>query len=97
MTGSKRSSTGLDERRRKLLFRSWHRGSRELDLIIGPFADAWIDRMSEAELGAFEELLQIPEPELYELVVAPELPVLEQENALLRRLRDFHSAASDPT
>src|SRR5712691_6778729 len=33
MTGTRRSSEGLDLRRRKLLFRSWHRGMREMDLI----------------------------------------------------------------
>ena len=30
-------------RRRKLKFRSWHRGMREMDLIIGRFADAFMD------------------------------------------------------
>ena len=43
MTGTTRSSDGLDPRRRKLLFRSWHRGMREMDLILGGFADAEID------------------------------------------------------
>ncbi len=38
MTGTARSSEGLDMRRRKLLFRSWHRGMREMDLIMGRFA-----------------------------------------------------------
>ena len=37
MTGTTRSSEGLDPRRRKLLFRSWHRGMREMDLILGSF------------------------------------------------------------
>jgi antitoxin CptB len=36
MTGTTRSSEGLDIRRRKLLFRSWHRGMREMDLIEVP-------------------------------------------------------------
>ena len=40
MTGTARSSEGLDPRRRKLLFRAWHRGMREMDLIMGGFADA---------------------------------------------------------
>ena len=39
MTGTTRSSEGLDLRRRKLLFRAWHRGMREMDLIMGRFAD----------------------------------------------------------
>ena len=97
MTGSGRSSTGLDPRRRRLLFRSWHRGSRELDLIIGPFADAWIDRMSEAELNEFEGLIEMPDPELYELVVTPDAAALVHESDLLRRLRAFHSGSRDPT
>src|SRR5258705_165842 len=40
MTGSTRSSSGLDDRRKRLLFRCWHRGTRERDLILGRFADA---------------------------------------------------------
>ncbi len=42
---TERSSEGLDERRRKLLFRAWRRGVREMDLIVGRFADAHIDRL----------------------------------------------------
>ncbi|MCC7346913.1 MAG: succinate dehydrogenase assembly factor 2, partial [Variibacter sp.] len=40
MSGSERSSSGLDERRRRLLFRAWHRGTKEMDFIMGRFADA---------------------------------------------------------
>ena len=97
MTGSRKSSDGLDTRRRKLLFRAWHRGSREMDLIIGPFADAWIDRMSEDELDGFERLIEMPDPDLYVLVVAVETPPAAEKNELLRRLRAFHSASRHPT
>ena len=40
MSGSRISSEGLDARRRRLLFRSWHRGIREMDLVLGRFAEA---------------------------------------------------------
>ena len=49
-TGMQRSSSDLDIRRRKALFRSWHRGTREMDLVLGRFADAEIDRLSDAEI-----------------------------------------------
>ena len=39
---TERSSEGLDVRRRKLLFRAWRRGVREMDLIVGRFADAYV-------------------------------------------------------
>jgi len=61
MTGTTRSSEGLDLRRRKLLFRSWHRGMREMDLIMGRFADASIGQLTQAELAQFEELLEVPD------------------------------------
>ena len=41
------SSDGLDPRRRRLLFRSWHRGIREMDLVLGRFADAQIATLSD--------------------------------------------------
>ena len=46
MGGTTRSSEGLDQRRRKVLFRSWHRGTREMDLIMGRFADATIEQLA---------------------------------------------------
>ena len=46
------SSEGLDPRRRRLLFRSWHRGIREMDIVYGRFADAQISMLSDAELDA---------------------------------------------
>ena len=64
MTGTKRSSEGLEPRRAKLLFRSWHRGMREMDLILGRFADAEIAALTEAELDQYESLLDISDTEL---------------------------------
>ena len=68
MTGSTRSSEGLDDRRKRLLFRCWHRGTREMDLILGRFADAEIGILTDAELGELERLLEIPDPDLYAAV-----------------------------
>ena len=77
MSGSSRSSADLSERRRRLLFRSWHRGIRETDLILGRFADASIGDLSDAELDLYERLLEVPDHDLYgwvtgELEVPPE-------------------------
>ena len=65
MTGSRLSSDGLDARRKRLLFRCWHRGTKELDLIIGGFADAHLPTLTEAELDQLETIIEAPEPELY--------------------------------
>jgi antitoxin CptB len=89
VTGTTRSSEGLDERRRRLLFRCWHRGTREMDLIMGRFADAHIETLSEAELDAFERLTDVPEPELYAWITGDEPVAPEHDTALFERLRHF--------
>lgn len=53
-------------RRRRLKFRSWHRGTRESDLLIGSFADAHIDNFSVEQLDRFEEILKEEDPDIYD-------------------------------
>jgi antitoxin CptB len=92
VTGMARSSDGLDARRRRLLFRSWHRGTREMDLILGRFADAAIAELSDAELDDYERLMERPDPELYAWITG-EMPVPgDHDTAIFKRLRTFHSA-----
>jgi antitoxin CptB len=64
MTGTTRTSEGLEPRRAKLLFRSWHRGMREMDLILGRFADAEIGVLTGDEIDQYERLLDISDTDL---------------------------------
>ena len=89
MTGSTRSSEGLDARRRRLLFRAWHRGTREMDLIMGRFADAHIAAFSDGELDAFERLIDVPDPELLAWVTGQGAPPRESDTPMFQRLKDF--------
>ena len=82
MTGTTRSTEGLDTRRRKLLFRSWHRGMREMDLILGSFADAKIDALTDAELDQYESLLEVPDTILLPWLTG-EQPVSEREQSTI--------------
>lgn len=90
MTGTTRSSEGLDPRRRRLLYRAWHRGTKEMDLITGPFADAVIADLRESELAEFEALNEVPDPDLYAWVVGQRAVPADYDTALFRRLRAFH-------
>ncbi|HAO39546.1 MAG TPA: succinate dehydrogenase assembly factor 2 family protein, partial [Afipia sp.] len=65
MTGTTRSSDGLDDRRKRLLFRCWHRGTREMDMILGGFADARIADLSDGDIADLERLIELPDPDLY--------------------------------
>jgi antitoxin CptB len=87
MTGSTRSSDGLDDRRKRLLFRCWHRGTREMDLILGRFADAEIAGLSDAELAELERLIELPDPDLYAALTGDKPLSPEYNSALYDRIR----------
>jgi antitoxin CptB len=91
MTGTEISSDGLDARRKRLLFRSWHRGIREMDLVLGGFADAHIADLSDAELDEYETWLEVPDQQIFTWVNGSQLAPAEIDTALFRRLRDFHN------
>jgi antitoxin CptB len=88
---TERSSGGLDERRRKLLFRAWRRGVREMDLIVGRFADVHIDTFDAAGLDDFERLIEAPNSELYAWVTGSERAPAPYDTAVLASLIAFHS------
>ena len=93
MTGSAVSSAGLDARRRRILFRAWRRGMREMDLVMGHFADQEIAVMSDAELDEFESLLDAPDPKVLAWLIG-EAPVpRERDTPLFARLRAAPAAA----
>lgn len=52
-------------RLKKLTFRAWHRGFREMDLIMGSFADQHLASLDDAGLEAFEALLETPDQDVY--------------------------------
>jgi antitoxin CptB len=91
MTGSTRSSDGLDIRRKRLLFRCWHRGTREMDLILGRFADAEIAGLTEAELVELEQLIEVPDPDLYAALTGDRPIAPEYDGPLFDRLKRFRA------
>lgn len=91
MSGPSRSSAGLDTRRRRTLYRAWHRGIREMDLIMGRFADAEIETLTEAELAAFELLIEVPDRDLFRWVTGEVETPTNYDTAVFRRLRAFHT------
>lgn len=90
MSGTEISSAGLDLRLRKLKFRLWHRGIREMDLVMGGFADAELMNLSETELTEVEGWLDIPDQQMFAWVNGSETPPADLDTPLFRKLRTFH-------
>jgi antitoxin CptB len=83
--------TGLDQRRRRLRYRLWHRGTREMDLIMGRFVDAMIGELADTDIGDLERLAEVPDPELYAWFSGAEPVPAAYDMGVFRRLRAFHS------
>jgi antitoxin CptB len=79
----------MDDRRKKLQFRAWRRGFREIDLILGGFADQSLAEMDEAGLNAFESLLDAQDQDVYEWITGQTPPPTEHETPTLARIRAF--------
>ena len=80
-------------RRRRLRFRAWHRGIREMDLLLGGFADAAIEKLEEEDLRSLEELLEVPDHDVFAWLTdqAQVPPVFD--TPLFRHLKRFHDHA----
>ena len=47
-----------EARLKRMAMRSWRRGTKEMDLILGPYADAHLAAMAEDRLVIFDKLLE---------------------------------------
>lgn len=89
MTGSIRSSADIDPRRKRILFRCWHRGIREMDLVLGSFADAEIATLSDAELDELEEIMAEDDQDLVKWVTGERQVPERFLKGLFPRIRAF--------
>jgi len=84
------SDSSSDETRRKrLLFRSWHRGTRETDLICGSFAEACLAGFDAEQLARYEALLEAPDAELFDWIAGRTAPPPEYDHDVTRMLLAF--------
>lgn len=76
-------------RLRRLRLRSWRRGMRENDLLLGGFADSELARLSPDELDAFESLLLENDQDLY-LWISRKCGQPSRFDGIVGRIADFH-------
>jgi antitoxin CptB len=94
MSGTGTTEHGLDVRRRRIRFRAWHRGMREVDLLLGGFADAHGDDLDAGEIAGFEALMDLPDPMVLAWIVGEE-PIPDDDNSpILQRIVAFHRRRS---
>jgi len=69
--------------RKRLTFRAWHRGTREMDLLIGSFAEKYINEFEAADLVIFEEILVNNDPDVYDWIIGRQIPPAELKSRVL--------------
>jgi len=87
------SQSPLDARRRKVKFRAWRRGFREMDLLMGSFADAHLESMSDDDVAEFERLLSTPDWEVYAWLVGQKDVPSNFQSSLLTEMMEFRYQA----
>lgn len=83
----------LDARRRRIRFRAWHRGTREMDMVLGPFVDAELEKLDEETVGALERLMALPDRDLFTWFSTGEVPP-DNDTPIFRRIKAFHTHQS---
>ena len=79
-------------RRKKLRYRAWHRGTREMDLVLGPYADAHTELLDEAGLDRLEALMSEEDPPLLKWIMGQEAPPEHIDLAFLAEVIADHNA-----
>jgi antitoxin CptB len=83
-----RAGDDLEIRRKRLRFRSWHRGTREMDMMLGAFADRALESLTPQQLDRYEALLSASDPDIYDWITGRE-PAPEGCEDLVKLLRNF--------
>lgn len=83
----------LDARLRRIRFRAWHRGTREMDMVLGPFVDAELDALDAETVAELERLMALPDRDLFTWFSTGAVPP-ENDTPIFRRIKAFHTHTS---
>lgn len=92
MAPSKDAGEDIFMRRRRMKYRAWHRGTKEMDLVLGPYADAHLDGLDTAGLDRLEQLMAEEDTDLLKWVMGQEPPPPSIDRALLEEIIAFRIA-----
>ena len=85
-----------DTRLKKIRLRAWRRGFREADLLLGPFADYYCPRFSDAQLDALEALMDETDHDIYEWFLGREPTPAKFDNEIMTLLKAFDPSLGAP-
>lgn len=87
-------SDPLEVRRKRLMFRSSYRGMKELDLVIGAFARAYLDEFDSDALRQYEAILDVPDSDLLDWLVQKSPVPAGMDTDVMKKLMSFEYVKS---
>lgn len=76
-------------KRKRLRYRSWHRGTKELDLLLGKFAEQYLDELTTTQLEKYEAILESDEYDIYEWITGRKAIPPEHDNSVMAAICAF--------
>ncbi|WP_297323202.1 succinate dehydrogenase assembly factor 2 [uncultured Bartonella sp.] len=89
MTGSKVDNSKLNVRQRKLVFRAWHRGIREVDLVFGQYVDAHITEFDDKTMEELEYIMSFEDRDLLTWVTGEVSVPADVDTPLFHDILDY--------
>ena len=84
------SGSDVGMRRRRALWRATHRGTKEMDFLLGRFAVAALDGMNANDISIFERLIDVPDPDIENSVLEGQSLGDPELDELMEQVRRFH-------
>ena len=81
--------TNIDNLKKKILYRSEHRGTKEMDLLLSNFVKKYVNSLNVRELCELETLLNIDDEILYKWYLNNERTTSVPENSITKKLKEF--------
>lgn len=73
-----------------LIYRSWHRGSKETDILLGDFAKSELQNLTKQELEIYADLIEEDDWDIYEWILNEEVEIPEEYQAIIKKIRLFN-------
>ena len=82
-------SIKIDQLKKKIIYRSNYRGTKEMDKLLGAFTNKYINELNEENLKDLERLLDIDDNNLYNFYNGLETSIVFEENNINKMFKSF--------
>ena len=79
----------IEDLKKKIVYRSTYRGTKEMDKLLSSFTKKYIDTFNDTELNNLSNLLNIDDENLYKLNQGQKTTIIINENTVIKLFKNF--------